>query len=87
MKKFTQAQFEQDLLDFLSKITAKKSSKPLTKRTELFDEGVLESLNILDVIYFVEKRLKMKISDDQVVFQNFKTVADISKKFGNYEKE
>jgi acyl carrier protein len=47
-------------------------------KTPLLETGLLDSLGILDVVEFVEQRIGIPMSDDDLVPENFQTVEDIS---------
>ncbi len=47
-------------------------------KTPLLDTGLLDSLGILDVVEFVEQKIGIPLSDDDLVPENFQTVEHIS---------
>lgn len=73
-------QFKVDLLHFITKklFVGKKKITPTTK---LFAEGLVNSLKILDLIAFVEKKLQRRISDNDIIMNNFETAEAICQKF------
>jgi len=42
-------------------------------KTPLLDNGLLDSLGILDVVEFVEKSFGISLNDDELVPENFQT--------------
>jgi acyl carrier protein len=47
-------------------------------KTPLLETGLLDSLGILDVVEFVEQKIGIPMSDDDLVPDNFQTVEHIS---------
>ena len=76
-----QEQFEQDLLQFINEQILGGSNKKINNETLLFEDRLIDSLKILDLIAFVEKKLKMKIPDNKIVMENFASIERISKTF------
>ena len=46
--------------------------------TPLLDNGLLDSLGILDVVGFVEESFGISLSDDELVPENFQTVGHLA---------
>ena len=53
--------------------------KKIDPRANLFEFGVLDSLSVLDLIAFLEKKLKKKIPHSKIKMQNFYTLDMIEK--------
>ncbi len=49
-------------------------SVSLNDSTQLFREKVLDSMNILALIGFVEKELGRKLYDDEIALKNFESI-------------
>ena len=49
--------------------------------TPLFDDGLIDSLNILKLIAFVETRLGREIPDREIVMSRFRTLNAIAESF------
>jgi len=79
MSEITQSQFEEKLSVFIGELAP--NSKAIKTTTKLFDDGIIDSLKILDLIAFVEVTLKIKVSDSKVVIENFRTIEAISNAF------
>lgn len=57
--------------------------KTADKDTELFTSGILDSLDIIDLVLFLEKKYGIKIPQKSMTLDNFKTpnsVAELVKK-------
>jgi acyl carrier protein len=79
----TRDRFQQELLEFVNnEVLAEESKKKkILPTTPLFEGGLINSLKILDLIAFVEKHLKTKIPDAQILMKNFRTVETIAHTF------
>lgn len=75
-----QEKFEDDLLRFINDQILLRS-KIISKDSKLFEDRLIDSLKILNLIAFVEKKLKIKIPDRDIVMENFASVNRISKTF------
>ena len=74
---------ENDLLiDFIRKISRKKNIE-LTKTTKLFKNKVLDSMNILDLIGYVENKIRRKLDDNEISMKNFQSAKSIIGAFFN----
>lgn len=52
---------------------------PIREDTPLIDGGILDSMSLMDVVMFVEQRTGVQVPDDEVVPENFQTVASIAR--------
>jgi acyl carrier protein len=71
----------QNLLGFVQKISKTGDVSAITLESKLFEEGILTSMNILDLIGYVEEGTGQTLSDDQLVMANFQTVSKILNTF------
>lgn len=68
-------ELERRVLHFTrSSLVAPEMAASVTSDTRLFEERVIDSLKILELIAFVEAQLGRKIPDAQVVLANFRTI-------------
>ena len=44
----------------------------------LLESGLIDSLGILEVVEFIESNFKILLSDDEMISENFETIAAIS---------
>lgn len=56
-------------------------SVPIGPETELFARKVIDSMNVLRFIGYVEKRLGRRLTDDELVMENFRSVRAICERF------
>src|SRR5256714_3163315 len=79
-------QLERDLLRFIcDKLAAPEIATSIDRDTRLFEDRVVDSLKILELIAFVQSAIGRKIPDSQIVLANFRSVATISRVFTGVE--
>ena len=82
----TASQLEQRLLHFTrEKLATPDIAQSITADTRLFEDGVIDSLRILELIAFLQSTLGRKIPDAQIVLANFKSIATIARVFTGVE--
>jgi acyl carrier protein len=76
-------EFERRLLEFVRRtLVGSDSAIVVDEDTRLFEEGIVNSLRILDLIAFVEKETKTRIPDEAIRLANFRSVRAIAAAFG-----
>jgi acyl carrier protein len=75
--------FEARLMEFVRRELIGTGVGPIDEETYLFDDGLVDSLKILQVIAFVEIETGRTIPDRDVVMANFRTVRTIARRFGD----
>ena len=70
------------LINFIKKIS-KKDNIDINTTTPLFKNKILDSMNILDLIGYVEKQIGRKLNDDEINMKNFQNVKSIVGGFFN----
>lgn len=53
-------------------------SGELREDDDLLSSGVLSSLSILQLVAFIEERMGIQIPDEDVVYENFHSIASLS---------
>jgi acyl carrier protein len=69
-------QLEADLVQFLQ--SRRLHRKQITSRTDLLDEGLLDSLLLVDLIFQIEDRYGVRFESEHVSSDNFRTVYAIA---------
>ena len=69
------------LLDFVRRRLLKQKGLPVDADTPLFESKLIDSINILYLIGYVEKGLGRRLTDDEIVMSNFRTVRVIAETF------
>ena len=75
--------FQSRLLEFVRNDLLRRSDVAIDENTYLFDDGLIDSLKILQLIAFVEIETGQTIPDRDVVMSNFRTVRTIAQRFGS----
>jgi len=70
----------QGLIDFIKRISRDKQSS-IQPDTLLFREKILDSINILDLLGYVEKRISRRLKDEEVIMPNFESARKIAETF------
>jgi acyl carrier protein len=79
-------ELEQRLLYFTREKLADRGIAPsITVETRLFEDQVIDSLKILELIAFLQSALDRKIPDSQIVLANFRSIATIARVFTGVE--
>ena len=50
----------------------------LSYETALYENDIIDSTGILEIIQFIEVEFKIQIADDEITYENFNTIADIA---------
>jgi acyl carrier protein len=69
------------LLDFVRRRLLKQEGVRVDADTPLFENRLIDSINILYLIGYVEKALGRRLTDDEIVMSNFRTVRVIANTF------
>ncbi len=72
---------ERDLIEFLETRVRRKKRRPIHPTTPLFRHGLINSINILYLIGYVEHALGRRLSDQEIVMSNFESVRVITRAF------
>ena len=71
---------QESLIKFIKSICRNKK-QPINSNTLLFKEKVLDSMNILDLMGYIEKHLGRRLTNDEVVMSNFESTQKITEVF------
>ena len=55
------------------------SSDAFSDEDSLFEKGIVDSTGVLEVVAFVEETFKVKVKDQDLVPENFETIARLSR--------
>jgi acyl carrier protein len=62
----------------LKEIMASKPEDSLDDEQSLIQSGIIDSLTIMKILYFLEETFKVKVSDDELIPENFETLNAIN---------
>lgn len=71
---------KEQLLKFIKGICRNKQVA-IKPETLLFKEKVLDSMNILDLMGYIEKHLGRRLTDSEIVASNFESIRKIEETF------
>ena len=74
---------ESRLLDFIRGELLRNRGATIDVDSYLFDDGLIDSLKILQLIAFVEIETGRSIPDAEVVMEHFRSVRTIARRFGD----
>jgi acyl carrier protein len=69
--------FEKQLRAFVETL----AQRPVRSNSRLFESDYLDSLKVLNLISFLEAEMRIRIEDEQITLDNFRTIRDIADAF------
>ena len=69
---------EQPIMDYISGVVAETGGAPVTADTQLLEAGVLDSINLVRLVQFLEERFKISIPDGDMGAELFESPASVS---------
>lgn len=68
----------QIILDWLRKTAAHSAGTDITEDTELIEQGILDSLQVLNLVCFMEEQFAVVLPVEEFVPENFRTAATVA---------
>jgi len=72
------SEFEPPILAYISEVVAESGGGPVTRETALLDAGVLDSINLVRLVQFLEERFAIKIPDGDLGPDLFESPASVA---------
>ena len=72
--------FEEELLRFIGELCIEHDGA-ISRDTPLFEQGLVDSRRVVDLMEFVERTLDLEIPDDKLSMEYFRSAADIVREF------
>jgi len=69
---------EQPIMEYISSVVAETGGGPVTRDTPLLDAGVLDSINLVRLVQFLEERFGISIPDGDMGAELFESPATVS---------
>ena len=69
---------EQPILDYISAMAAETGGAPVNRDTGLLEAGVLDSINLVRLVQFLEERFKISIPDADMGAELFESPATVA---------
>ena len=71
-------EIEQPILDYISGVVAETGGAPVTRETPLLEAGILDSINLVRLVQFLEERFGISIPDGDMGAELFASPASVS---------
>jgi acyl carrier protein len=72
---------ENELLAFVRSISRRGMARRITAETSLFETRALDSMTVLKLIGYIERRLGRRLSDAEIVMSHFRSVRAMAAEF------
>jgi acyl carrier protein len=72
---------EDELLEFVRSISRRGMARRITADTSLFESRALDSMNVLKLVGYLERRLRRRLTDAEIVMSHFRSVRVMAAKF------
>jgi acyl carrier protein len=72
------SEFEPPIIAYISGVVAETGGAPVTRDTQLLETGVLDSINLVRLVQFLEERFGIQIDDDDLGPELFESPAAVS---------
>ena len=70
---------EEDIRDYIAQNTLfSDQGYPHPDEASLLDEGIIDSLNVMDLVSFLEQKYGFSVGDREVVPENFDSVSKLA---------
>jgi acyl carrier protein len=69
---------ERPIVDYISGVVAETGGGPVSADTPLLEAGVLDSINLVRLVQFLEERFKISIPDADMGAELFESPASVS---------
>lgn len=67
-----------ELFKFLKK-TNKTNFKKIKDNTKIFENNIIDSLGVIDLVFFIENKFKLKLNDKDISLTKLKDINSIEK--------
>jgi acyl carrier protein len=74
------SQTEQLIASYIAdNILFSKNGYPHPANASFLDNGIVDSMNILELVMFVEEKFGVKVADDEIIPENFDSVEQLAR--------
>lgn len=80
MGKPSSQQFQRDLAHFVQELAPEHAVR-IRSTTRLFESGIVDSYKVLELILYLETVLRIRIPDENVTLDNFRSIQAITNAF------
>lgn len=71
---------KKDILNIVKKISKKK---PITLKSNLIKDKILDSLDLINLVFMIEDKYKIKFNDQELNDKNFRNISSLLKLISN----
>lgn len=71
---------KKDILNLLKKISKKKT---ITLKSNLIKDKILDSLDLINLVFMIEDKFKIKFNDQELNDKNFRNISSLLKLINN----
>ncbi|MEU6587367.1 acyl carrier protein [Nocardia sp. NPDC046763] len=69
---------ERPIVEYISAMVAESGGTPVNCETPLLEAGLLDSINLVKLVHFLEERFKISIPDTEIRAELFESPANIA---------
>jgi peptidyl carrier protein len=69
---------EQPIIEYISAMVAETGGAPINRETPLLETGLLDSINLVTLLHFVEERFKISIPETEIQADLFESPANLA---------
>ena len=85
MGKASSQQFQRDLAGFVQALAPEYAAQ-IRSTTRLFESGIVDSYKVLELILYLETALRIRIPDENVTLDNFRSIRAMTNAFWKPDK-
>lgn len=71
-------QYEQPIIDYISSVVSETGGPAVARDTALLEAGVLDSINLVRLVQFIEEHFGIKIPDEDLGADIFESPASVA---------
>jgi acyl carrier protein len=77
---------KEQLIDYIMKEFVEDPDEEIEETTPLISSGLIDSLSVVSLVAFIDKRFGVKIPDEKGTVENFETVNKIIEIINEFKK-
>ena len=77
---------KEELIDYIMKEFVEDPDEEIDETTPLISSGLIDSLSVVSLVAFIDKRFGVKIPDEKGTVENFETVTKIIETINEFKK-
>ncbi|NIM99834.1 MAG: hypothetical protein GTO24_17695 [candidate division Zixibacteria bacterium] len=77
---------KEELIDYIMKEFVEDPDEEIDESTPLISSGLIDSLSIVSLVAFIDKKFGVKIPDEKGTVENFETVTKIIDIISEFKK-